>query len=54
MITIARAIGTIRFIDTRFSGFSYWIYERKIEKKKFKSNQRNPFFYCASDFSFST
>jgi len=39
MITIARAIGTVRFIDTRFSGFSYWIYERKIEKKKFKSNE---------------
>jgi hypothetical protein len=54
MITIARAIGTIRFIDTRFSGFSYWIYERKIEKKKLKSNWRNPFFYCVSDLSFST
>jgi len=54
MITIARAIGTVRFIDTRFSGFSYWIYERKIKKKKLKSNWRNPFFYCASSLGFST
>jgi len=54
MIAIRRAIGTIRFIDTRFSGFSYWIYERKIEKKKVKSNRDNPFFYCAIDLSFST
>ena len=54
MIAIRRAIGTIRFIDTRFSGFSYWIYERKIEKKKVKSNRDNPFFYCAKDLSFST
>jgi hypothetical protein len=54
IITMARAIGTIRFIDTRFSGFSYWIYGRKIEKKKIKSNRTNPFFYCAIDFGFST
>jgi hypothetical protein len=54
MITIARAIGTVRFIDTRFSGFSYWIYRRKIEKKRMKSNRDNPFFYCANDLSFST
>ena len=54
MITIARAIGTIRFIDTRFSGFSYWIYRRKIEKKRMKSNRNNSFFYCVSDLSFST
>jgi len=53
-IAIRRAIGTIRFIDTRFSGFSYWIYERKIEKKKVKSNRDNPFFYCAIDLWFST
>ena len=54
MITIARAIGTIRFIDTRFSGFSYWIYSRKIEKKTMKSNRDNRFFYCVTDLSFST
>src|ERR1044072_4851397 len=54
IITITRAIGTVRFIDTRFSGFSYWIYRRKIEKKKLKSNQDNSFFYCVNDLSFST
>jgi hypothetical protein len=54
IIAITRAIGTIRFIDTRFSGFSYWIYRRKIEKKKIKSNQGNPFFYCVSYLGFST
>ena len=54
MITIALASGTIRFIDTRFSGFSYWIYRRKIEKKRMKSNHDNPFFYCVDDLSFST
>jgi len=26
IITITRAIGIARFIDTRFSGFSYWIF----------------------------
>src|SRR5436190_11427041 len=54
IITIALAIGTVRFIDTRFSGFSYWIYRRKIEKKRMKSNRINSFFYCANYFSFYT
>jgi hypothetical protein len=37
--TIARPIGTIRFIDTRFSGFLYIGFTaNKIENKHSKSN----------------
>jgi hypothetical protein len=42
--TIARTMGTTRFIDTRFTGFSYWIFNDKIENKNNNANEKEIIF----------
>jgi len=42
--TIARTMGTTRFIDIGFTGFSYWISATKVENKNNNANEKQTIF----------